>query len=439
MLNIVSVGLNYKNSPIDIREQFAFDKTDLENGITQLSQLPSVEECTILSTCNRVEIYAVSSEPERCAEEIQKFFSDFHKVSEKYLNPYLAVLHHKEAIRHLLRVAASLDSMVIGEPQILGQVKQSYRTAHAIGTTRLILNRLFHYTFSIAKKVRYETKIGSNAVSVGYAAVELAKRIFDDLGKRSIMLIGAGEMGELAAKHLISAGVKEFYVASRSFENAQELARQHNGAPIRIEEIHYYLRKTDIVITATGSNDFIIRQDHIHDSLKLRRNEPMFLIDIAVPRNIDPRVEEIANVYLYDIDDLQGVLEDNMKTRIEHAERAEEIVNSGVETFQYWLDSLKVVPTIISIKNKFEEIKDSEVRKALSRLEHLSEKDKNTVEALASGIVGKMLHNPLTKLKKEASTSLGAFYSSTAQMLFDLNPQLELLEDDEDTDNEASA
>lgn len=437
MLNIVNIGLSHKNSPVEIRERFAFTQGQVEMALRQLAEKPFVEECAILSTCNRVEIYAVTPDIERCVEDIEYFLAEFHGVPRDFLARYCTVHRNTDAVSHMLRVTASLDSMIVGEAQILGQVKQAYRTAQEQGTTKLILNRLFHYAFFMAKKVRYETEIGANAVSVSYAAVELARRIYDDLAERTVMLIGTGDMGELAAKHLIGSGVSEFIVASRSFDNARKLATELGGRPITMEEVLYQLKQTDIVITATGSNDYIIRQDHIHDALKLRNNEPMFLIDIAVPRDIDPRVGEIANVYLYDIDDLQGILDGNLQERLKQAERAEELVQHGIVRFSAWLDGLKVVPTIIAIKQRMEAIGDSELSKTLSRLSGLEDKDRKVVEALASGIVGKILHSPLTRLKKEASSSLGVFYCNTVQQLFDLDSPLELIEE-EDTDNESS-
>ncbi len=246
------------------------------------------------------------------------------------------------------------------------------------------------------------------------------------------MVIGAGEMAELTARHLVAIGVKELLVASRTLESAEILAQRLKGKPMRIEEIHYFLRSVDIVITATGSQDFIIRPQHVHEAMKLRKNEPVFMIDIAVPRDIDPRVEEIENIYLYDIDDLRGVLDENLKIRREHAKRAEEIVIQGERDFQGWLNGLSVVPAIISLKKRFEEIKVAEVGRALRRIGNFSERDKKVIEAMASGIVGKILHSPLTGLKRESSSSLGALYVDAIKRLFQLDTEFELLEDEAD-------
>ncbi len=431
-MRVILVGFNHKTAPVEVRERFSFSQSLLEAGLAKLSEKNNVEECLILSTCNRVEVYAVSQNAQGCVEDIKGFLSEFHSVSLDSFSSYLYVMLDQTAVKHLFRVASSLDSMVIGEPQILGQVKEAYRAAHVTRASRLILNRLFHSAFFIAKKVRAETRIGSQAVSISYAAVELAKRIFDDLSKRTVMVIGTGDMAELAAKHLVAASIKDLVIANRTFESAELLAYKLKGKAIRIEEVHYFLRNVDIVITATGSSDYIIRPQHVREALKLRKNEPMFMIDIAVPRDVDPRVEDIPNIYLYDIDDLNGVLDENLKTRREHAKRAEEIVLQGEEDFQKWINGLNVVPAIISLKKRFDEIKETEVGKALRRLTGLSEREKKIVESLASGIVGKILHNPVTNLKRENSTSLGSLYVDTIKRLFELDGEYESLEEDQD-------
>ena len=280
--------------------------------------------------------------------------------------------------------------------------------------------------------MRTETGIGSRAVSVSYVAVELARRIFDDLSSRSVMLVGTGEMAELAARNLVSAGIGDLMITSRSYENATGLAGRLKGNPVRFEEIYYHLKDMDIVITATGSSDFIIKTSHAKESLKLRNNEPVFMIDIAVPRDIDPRVQELTDIYLYDIDDLKGVLDDNIKTRKESAVKADEIVREVESAFEAWISGLKAVPAIIDLKNRFETIKDLEVQRALSKLEGFTEKDRDVIEAMAARIVGKLLHSPLTKLKEEASTSMGALYVDSVKKLFELDNELLLVDEEED-------
>ncbi len=434
MMRTVVVGLSYKSSPVELREQFAFTQPMLESGLEELYKKGYVEECLILSTCNRVEVYAVSENIEECVNSIKEFLAEFHNVPAEYFSEHLYISIGHIAVRHLFNVACSIDSMVVGEPQILGQVKQAYKTASLKGTVGLILNRLFHTAFFVAKKVRSETMIGNQAVSISYLAVELAKRIFDDLHKRSVLVIGAGDMAELAAKHLISAGINDLIIASRQYKNSEALAKTLNGKPISFDEVYYFLRNTDIVITATGSSEFIIRPNHMREALKLRNNEPIFMIDIAVPRDIDPRVGELSDIYLYDIDDLKGLLDDNIKSRREGVKRAEEIIIQTEKFFQRWLNGLKVVPTIVKLKKRFEDIKDTEVKKALFKFEHVSERERKIIEAMASGIISKILHDPLTNLKKESSTSLGALYMDSLQQLFELEGDFKMLEDE----NEAS-
>ncbi len=432
MHRIVVVGLDYKSAPVELRERLAFAQSTLESGLEGLFAKRSVQECVILSTCNRVEVYAVSDNIEECVESIREFLSEFHRVSLDSFTNLLNISIGHMAIRHLFSVASSIESMVIGEPQILGQVKQAYKSAVLKQTVGLILNRLFHTAFSVAKKVRAQTKIGTQAVSVSYVAVELAKRIFDDLAKRKVMLIGAGDMGALAALHLVHSGIRDLMIASRRFESSEALAVRLNGNPISMDEVYYFLKETDIVITATGSSEYIIKPHHMREALKLRNNEPIFMIDIAVPRDIDPRVEEISNIYLYDIDDLRSVTDENMESRRENAKLAEEIVLQTEGNFQRWLNGLKVVPTIVKLRNKIESIKEVELRKALDKLGRDDEKLRNVIETMASGIIGKILHDPLTNLKKESSTSLGALYMDSMQKLFELDNEFKVFEEEED-------
>ena len=434
MQRIVVVGLSHKTAPVELRERFSFSREELEDGLAVLSSKNHIEECMIISTCNRVEVYAVSENAEGSVESVREFLSEFHSIPKDAFSPYLYVSIGHMAVRHLYKVVSGIDSMVVGEPQILGQIKQAYKSAVLKGTAGLILNRLSHSSFFVAKRVRTETGIGSKAVSVSYVAVELAKRIFDKLTRRKVLLVGTGEMGELAARNLIKAGVGELIIASRNFDNAAALAEKLNGKPIMFEEVFYSLKDVDIVITASGSSEFIIKPHHVKEALKLRNNEPMFMIDIAVPRDIDPRIGEFSDIYLYDIDDLSNVLEENIKSRKENAEKAEKIVIEVEKAFQAWLDGLKVVPAIIDLKKRFEHIKKSEVERALAKLENYSDNDKEVIRLMASRIIGKILHGPLTNLKKEASTSLGALYVDSVKKLFELDTEIMLIAEEEEDD-----
>jgi glutamyl-tRNA reductase len=426
-MRLVLVGLNHKTAPVEVRENLYFENSSLGAGLDDLRQKAGIRECAILSTCNRVEVYSVT-ENEDGIEEITQFLSEFHGVPTRHFAPYLYVLTRNAVTRHMLRVTSSLDSMVVGEPQILGQVKDAYRMAVGKKTTGPILNRLFNHAFFVAKRVRAETGIGHYTTSVSHAAVELAKRIFDDLPGRRVMLIGAGGMGKHALTHLVAAGVRDLIVANRTIGRAQEITEKLGGRAIRIEEAYNYLKESDIVITATGSNDFIIKPQNVLDALKLRRNEPMFMIDIGVPRDVDPRVGELENVYLYDIDDLQGVVVETSKIRHVHLEKAEEIILQGDTGFHQWLEGLKAVPTIISIRRRFNEIKCIEVEKALKRLGNISEREREIIEGMASAIIGKILHHPVTRLKTEASKLTGDIYADTIREIFNLDEPSKLQE-----------
>lgn len=424
-MRLVLVGMNHKTAPVEVRESLYFEMSSLAAGLDGLRQKPGIKECAILSTCNRVEVYAVT-QGEQGAEEIRDFLSEFHGVPAGQFCHYLYVLMKDAVTRHILRVTSSLDSMVMGEPQILGQVKDAYRSAVGMKTTGPILNRLFNHAFFVAKRVRTETGIGSFATSVSHAAVELTKRIFDDLPRRRVMLIGAGSMGRKALTHLVAAGVRDLIIANRTIGRAQEIAEKTGGRAIRIEEAYNHLKESDIVITATGSNDFIIKPQNVVDALTLRRNEPMFMVDIGVPRGVDPRVGELENVYLYDIDDLQGLVVETSKVPQDHIEKAEEIVLQGDARFQQWLEGLKAVPTIISIRKRFDEIKSIEVEKALRKLGNISEREKEIIEGMASGIIGKILHHPVTSLKTEAFKLTGDVFAETIREIFNLDEEAKL-------------
>lgn len=422
MVEIVSTGISYKTAPVEVRERFSFSDTDLREALGILRSGENVLECCIVSTCNRVEVYAVTENRGKCEEEIKSFLLDFHKLPGQSLYPYIHTRVGSDAVRHLFRVAASIDSMVIGETQILNQLKNSYSVARSEDTVGLILNRLFNRAFFAGKKVRAETGISSQAVSISYLGVELAKRIFENLANRTVMLVGTGEMGELFAKHLVSNNIKELYVTSRNFRNAEKLSQSLRGKPIRFEEMFYRLKDIDILVTATGSSDYIIRSEHVKESLKLRKNDPIFMIDIAVPRDIDPKINRIPGVYLYDIDDLRVVQGENLNSRKENLKKAEGIVLTVEKGFNDWMESLKVFPVIIDIKQKFEKIKKTEVEKALRRLEGGTGTQKEIIESLANSIIGKIFHDPVTNLKKRTSGYEAALYSEVTRRLFELDP-----------------
>ncbi len=421
-MNIIVVGLSHKTAPVDIREKVAFAPTAMQEPLRQVVALPSVAEGVIVSTCNRVEIYATSRDVESCIVQLKRFMADFHELPAEELQEHLYDYQGEDAIRHVFRVASSLDSMVLGEPQILGQIKTAYGYATEFKTAGLILNRFLHKAFSVAKRVRTETEIASNAVSVSFAAVELARKIFGKLEDKSVMLIGAGEMCELAARHFINNGVSSVMVTNRTFERAEKLAAEFNGRPVPFDDFTEYLHQTDIVLTSTGAPNFILGHQKMEEVIKKRKNRPMFLIDIAVPRDIEPKVNDIANIYLYDVDDLQEVVQANLKERQKEAKKAEAIIDQEIGQFHRWLGNLDVVPTIVALRKKFEEVRKSEVDKTLTRFNGLGKKEQKSIEAMTSAIINKILHQPIAILKQAEDESTGDAYVDAVRALFDLAP-----------------
>ncbi|OHE56885.1 MAG: glutamyl-tRNA reductase [Thermodesulfovibrio sp. RBG_19FT_COMBO_42_12] len=400
-MKVFVVGLNHKTADIDVREKLAFNGSKLEDGLIRFKELPEVQEAIILSTCNRVELYANVSDTIKAYESIKTFLSEFHSINKGSLDNALYIYDNVNAVRHLFRVASSLDSMVIGEPQILGQLKDAFEFALEKKTTGILLNKLMKKAISVAKKVRTETRIAENAVSISFAAVELARKIFTDLSKRVCMLLGAGEMAELAARHLLNNGVKEVMVSNRTYERACELAKEFRGKPIKFDEFIDEMVHTDIVICSTGAPKYILMKSQMQKVMKERKQRQVFIIDISVPRNIDPEINDLDNVYLYNIDDLQSVVDANMFERQKEAEKAEKIIEEEIETFLKWQSSLDSVPTIIALRDKAEEIKKEELDKLLNKISGIGEKDKEAIEYMATAIINKIIHPPTMALKED--------------------------------------
>jgi len=419
-MELLVVGLNHNTAPIAIRECLAFPEDKVEDALSKVHTLPSVKENMIVSTCNRVEVYASTRETEKAIHDLKNFLSQYHQISLKEFEKSLYTHIGEEAVRHLFRVASSLDSMVLGEPQILGQIKEAYDLAQQANTSGLILHRLLHRAFHVAKKVRTETKIAISAVSVSSVAVELAEKIFGTLEKKTVLLIGAGEMCELAARHLVSGGIEKILVTNRTYERAVSLAQEFRGEAIPFEEMGLGLKKTDIVISATNSPQYLIGHDQITKVIRDRKQRPIFFIDIADPRDIEPKVGDIENVYLYNIDDLQKVANDNIKDREKEAQKAETIVQDEVVKFVNWYHSLEVTPTIIALREKFEAIRNRELGKILSLYPNLTEKEKQSLEAMTSAIINKILHGPLTLLKQTDEETMADLYLDTLRTLFQL-------------------
>ena len=401
VMNIVVIGLNHKTAEVEVREKLAFHGPKLEEGLERFRAIPSVNEAIILSTCNRVEMYAKVKDPAGATEEIKDFISEFHGIRRDYLKDSLYIYNGSAAVRHVFSVASSLDSMVVGEPQILGQVKDAFEFALSKKTTGVILNKLMKKAISVAKRVRTETKIAENAVSISYAAVELARKIFTELSSKSFILLGAGEMAELAARYLMNNGVSDIVVANRTYERGCELAREFSGRAVRFEDFQDELLHSDIVICSTGAPDYVLFRSDMQNIMKRRKNRPVFIIDITVPRNIDPGIAGIDNVYLYTVDDLRGVVNTNVDERQKEAAKAGRIIEDEVETFLKWEKSLETVPTIIALRNRAEEIKNRELERILNKLGNMSEKDREAIEYLASAIVNKLIHPPTVALKED--------------------------------------
>ena len=419
-MELLVVGLNHNTAPIEIRECLAFSEDKMEDALSKVHALPSVKENMIVSTCNRVEVYAATRETEKAVHDLRDFFSQYHGISLKDFEKSLYTHVGEEAVRHIFRVASSLDSMVLGEPQILGQIKEAYDFSQQVNTSGLILHRLLHRAFHVAKRVRTETKIAISAVSVSSVAVELAEKIFGTLEKKTVLLIGAGEMCELAARHLVSGGIEKILVTNRTYERAVSLAQEFRGEAIPFEEMGLGLKKTDIVISATNSPQYLIGHDQITKVIRDRKQRPIFFIDIADPRDIEPKVGDIENVYLYNIDDLQKVANDNIKDREKEAQKAETIVQDEVVKFVNWYHSLEVTPTIIALREKFEAIRNRELGKILSLYPNLTEKEKQSLEAMTSAIINKILHGPLTLLKQTDEETMADLYLDTLRTLFQL-------------------
>ena len=420
---IVIVGLNHLSAPIEVRESVAFENAYLSDALARLQRCPSIEEGVILSTCNRVEVVAAASDRRSAFNDISRFLTEQKaQRNAASLDEHVYTYHGADAVRHLFRVAASLDSMVVGEPQILGQLKEYYDAAQQAGAVGAILHRLFHRSFSVAKRVRTETGIGSGAVSISSVAVDLAKRIFDRFDDKTVMLIGAGKMGDLMARHLQAHGVRSLMVTNRTFERAVELAERIQGSPIRFEDFPQYLKMADLVIGSTGAPEVLVDAVQVDKALRERKHKAMFFIDIGDRRNFDVKINDLDNVYLYNIDDLKSVADENLKERSNEASKAEGIVQDEVESFVRWVGSLQQAPTITALRQRFDEIRRRELEKSLGgSLKDLSEKQRSALDDMTTAMINKMLHGPISQLKSNADNDDEAtLYVAALKKLFDL-------------------
>jgi glutamyl-tRNA reductase len=403
--HLVLVGVNHTTAPIEIRERLAIPAGCLAEATRTLIHQPGIREGIILSTCNRVELLTLQEGEATRGDSLLEFLQEYFALPPSSITPHLYEYREGEAVRHLFRVASSLDSMVVGEPQILGQVKESYTVAREVGAVNGSLDSLLQRAFTVAKKVRSETQIGSSSVSIASVAVDLARKIFGSLEGKTVLLVGAGKMSELAARHLIQQGAKRILVANRTLERAEKIAAQFEGAVIPFEDLYAQTPRADIVITSTGAPQKIFSKSHGQQFLQSRRNRPMFFIDIAVPRDVDPRMNEVEGCFIYDIDDLQQVAVANLADRGREAAAAESIISQEVEKYQQRVQSRGAAPAIVALQQNAEAIREAELVRASKRLASLTQEQREAVEALTRSLTAKLLHPQMEALRESARSS----------------------------------
>src|SRR5437867_2755859 len=413
-------GLNHRTAPVAAREQLALEADKLREILTDVFATGVLSEVMVLATCNRVEVYGVADAPGEARARAFRHLCQQRGVERSGSGPMLYTKTDAEAVQHAFRVASSLDSMILGEPQILGQVKEAFATARSCQTVGPTLHGLWTKAFTVAKKVRTETDVARHAVSVSFAAVELARKIFGGLEGRAVLLVGAGEMGELAARHLVEQGAFPIYVASRTWSRAQHLARALAGTAVPFADLETTMATVDIVVTSAGAPEPIIQRDAVQRVMQLRRSRPLFFVDIAVPRDVEAGVNELENVFRYDIDDLKQVVDANLREREREAQRAEAMIRNEVERFAAGRRDREVVPTIVSLRERIESIRQAEVAKALSRMPDASPETRQTLEALSNAIVNKILHVPITKLRESSRSGHGGSWTAFVHELFGL-------------------
>lgn len=422
-MNLLLAGVNHQTAGVALREKLCTLLPEAEESYPLLLSHPAIQEALFYTTCNRVEVLCVTEAGDDAAQALAAFFARHPEVAPEDLADALYLYRDQEAVRHLFRVAASLDALVVGEPQILGQVKAAYRQATQHQATGAILNRLLHKTFSVAKRVRTETGIGDHAVSVSYAAVALGKKIFGDLKGKNVLLMGAGEMAELALEHLKGQGAGSIVIANRTLERGLRLAERFGGEAVSLEELEAQLLSADICLSSTGSPTYLLSRDQVKQAMRRRKQRPLFLIDIGVPRDLDPGINDLDNVYLYNIDDLKEVVEENRERRQEAAVQAERLVAAETLKFMDWLKTLEVYPTIISLREKAQAICQAELKKTLSHLGPLTPEQEQALEVMTESITNKLLHDPIVFLKGNHHRKRGEAELALVRRLFNLDPE----------------
>ncbi|MCC7499674.1 MAG: glutamyl-tRNA reductase [Bryobacterales bacterium] len=420
-MKLLITGVNHRTAPVDVRERLAFHANALPGALEALRSRPGMMEGLILSTCNRVEIAATIEDGSFARNCLEQFLSEVHNIDSGVIRAHLYHYEDRDAIRHLFRVASSLDSMVVGEPQILGQLKQAYAAAKERGAVSGFLDIALTRAFNVAKRVRSETEIGQSAVSVSYAAVELAREIFGSLKDRRVIIVGAGKMSELAARHLRRSGATRIAVTNRTHERAVELSQLFHGSIVPYDQFTATLPEMDIVIASSGAPHYILTKSDMKRVIEARRNRPMFLIDIAVPRNIDPAVNDLENIFLYDIDDLQRVVEANLKGRSKVAVQAEEIIAEEVDRLLFRLRQREMTPVIISVQEQLERIRTSEIEKARGRLGALTAQQEEAIDAMTRAIMNKIAHGPIAELRRHAAGERSMLVVETIRKIFRLD------------------
>ena len=419
-MKLLLTGVSHNTAPVEVRESLAFRAEDLSRALQDLRSRAGVNEALILSTCNRVEITVTTEDSIDPQTTVDLFLTDHKPVPADGIGPHVYRYEGREAIHHLFRVAASLDSMVVGEPQILGQLKVAYTAAKDAGAVCGWLDGLLTRAFGVAKRVRSETGIGQMAVSVSYAAVELARKIFGSLAGRTVMIVGAGKMSELAARHLRRSGASHVFVTNRTHDRAMEMARLFQGTPVEYDRFHATLPEVDILIASSAAPHYILNKEEMQRVIAARRNRPAYLIDLAVPRNIDPSVNDVANVFLYDIDDLQEVVNANLRERMKEAERAETLVSEEVERMMARLKVVEITPTIVGLQEQLEQIRSAEIEKARRRYGPFTPQQEEALEAATRAIINKVAHGPISELRVQAGKPDGAHAVALIKKVFHL-------------------
>lgn len=419
-MHIIVVGINHKTAPVEIREKVSFSEHSMHRTLAGLKSFTRIEGAVVVSTCNRTEIYAVTGDTREGLQNIMEFLSRKADCSEASLNRYLYHFTGQDAVLHLFNVAAGLDSMLLGETQILGQVRTAYELALDSGNTNRFLNTLFQQAIRTGKRARAETGIDQHAVSISYAAVELAKQIFKDLSGRSVLVIGAGKMSELTTRHLVANGVSGVIVSNRSYDRAVVLASEFDGMAVKFDDLFTYMEKSDIVISCTAASHYVVHQHQVKELIERNPGKKLMMIDIAVPRDIEPDVRQIPGVTVYDVDALQNVVDSNFDKRKHSALMAKAIIEEDTREYMHWLQTQFVIPVIAELKERGETIKQKELRRAYNRLGELSDHDRKVISSLANSIVNQLLHDPVTRLKSYAASEKGPLYTEALENLFDL-------------------